>query len=154
MTRQNVVLEMPSHRAVRRWHVHAGLSGLSAAMLMTLVSGCGSDPLEQGTEATITVAGEPVVDVQVNVFAIQDGKPVEVGFAVSRAGGKLKFLQPRASGPLVLEPGDYRFTAETVGAALVIPQEYRDPATTPLQVTLPSAGGITLTLPEPGQRER
>jgi hypothetical protein len=145
---------MPSDRDEWRWAFHAGLFGLSTAMLVLCVSGCGTDQLEQGTEATVTVAGEPVVDVQVNVFAVKDGKPVEIGFAVSRAGGKLKFLQPQASGPLVLEPGDYRFTAETVGAALVIPREYADPATTPLRVTLPSPDGITLILPDPEPRER
>jgi hypothetical protein len=154
MIRHTVTVGMPSDRRVWRWSFHSGLYGLSAAMLAISVSGCGTDQLEQGTEATVTVAGEPVVDVRVNVFAMQDGKPVEVGFAVSRAGGKLKFLQPQASGPLVLESGDYRFTAETMGAELVIPQEYTDPATTPLQATLPSPDGIILTLPEPKQRRR
>ena len=149
MLRHPVIVGMPSDRDGWRRYLYAGLYGLVIS-----VSGCGTDQLEQGTEATVTVAGEPVVDVQVNVFAMKHGKPVEVGFAVSRAGGKLKFVQPQASGPLVLEPGDYRFTAETVGAALVIPEEYTDPATTPLRVTLPSSDGITLTLPDPEQQGR
>jgi len=127
--------------------------GLSAAILLLSITGC-TDQLEQGTEATITVAGEPVVDVRVNVFSVKDGAPVEVGFAISRAEGKLKFVQPKASGPLNLEPGTYHFTVEPVGAALLVPKEYSDPTTTPLQVTLPSADEITLTLPEPKQRKR
>ena len=126
--------------------------GLSAAILLFSLSGCGSNKLEQGTEAAITVAGEPVVDIRVNVFSVKDGQPAELGFAVSQADGKLKFVKPKASGPLELGPGDYRFTVETVGAPLVIPKEYGDPAMTPLQITLSSSDGIILTLPDPKQR--
>ncbi|MCH9653674.1 MAG: PepSY domain-containing protein [Planctomycetes bacterium] len=128
--------------------------GLSVAFLLLSMSGCGANLLEQGTEATVTVAGEPIIDVRVTVFLMQDGQPVELGSAVSREEGKLKFIQPKAAGPLVLGPGDYRFTVETVGAPLVIPKEYRAPATTPLQVTMPSTDGITLTLPEPESGKR
>jgi hypothetical protein len=135
----------------RSSHLKAYL-GLSASFLiLTTASGCEPKGVEGGTKATVTVAGEPVIDVRVKVFSMQAGKPVEVGFAVSRADGKLEFVQPVAQGPLLLEPGEYRITAEPVGAPLVLPEEYGNPETTPLRIAMPASDGITLTLPAPGR---
>lgn len=147
-----IVVLLLERLLLSRWNRLRLWLGLSSALLLVTVGGCGSDRVDGGTEATITVAGEPVVDVQVRVFSMKDGKPVELGFAVSKAGGKLSFVKPKASGPLTLEPGEYRFTVEPVGAPLALPKDYGNAETTPLQIELPTAEPITLTLPEPTQK--
>jgi hypothetical protein len=114
---------------------------LLALVLLVMASGCGDGSVTGGTTGILRIGGEVGTDVQTTVYT-SDGAPL--GFGVTRADGSFKLVTNGATGPLWLEPGDYRFTVESVGAEVEIPAEFSRVETTPLKVTVTDDKPLTL----------
>ena len=111
-------------------------------------AGCGPRPVTGGTPGMLRAAGEPLGDIQVTVHQVEAGSPRAIGFGVSAADGSFHLVMNEARGPLVLAPGEYRFTLESAGAPVQIPTEYTQAETTPLAITLlESDKNLTLEIP-------
>jgi 5-hydroxyisourate hydrolase-like protein (transthyretin family) len=108
-------------------------------MLIALTGGCSSTPPEvpPGTEGLIHAEGSPLADVHVQVYAQESSSLGPLGSALSDADGRFQLRLPDLSGPLHLEPGDYRFTIESAGDIyLNWPAALSDPQKTPLRKTI------------------
>ncbi|PQO47198.1 hypothetical protein [Blastopirellula marina] len=117
-----------------------------AALLLCISIGCGPTPVTGGTSGTLTTSGNPLGEMQVNVFQV-DAVETPIGFGVTAADGSFELVQPAAAGPLQLEPGKYRFTVESVGSPIVVPKKYADSKTTPLEVDWQPGAEIKLEIP-------
>lgn len=99
------------------------------------VVGCGVQPVVGGTAGELRAGDLPLGDVQVTVHrATSDGTWQPIGFADTRSDGSFELVTPGAAGPLVLEPGEYRFTLESVGSPLRVPKPYLSAEATPLRI--------------------
>jgi hypothetical protein len=105
------------------------------------VCGCESRPVVGGTGGHLRSNGQPLSEVQLTVHRREGASWSAIGFAVTGAGGEFELVTNRAAGPLQLEPGEYRFTLESVGAPVQIPREYLQAETTPLAVMWPTSDG-------------
>lgn len=113
-----------------------------------LVAGCGPRPVVGGTSGRLHAGGEPLGDMQVTAYLAEAGDWKPIGFADTAADGTFRLLLDGARGPLVLAPGEYRFTLQSVGSPLVVPQELAQVERTPLQKTWTGAEGeLDLSLP-------
>lgn len=83
--------------------------------------------------------------MQVNVFDSAN-KPIGRGYVAS--DGSFELINREGSGPLHLLDGNYRFTIESVGAEVEIPDKFTDPATTPLVIDHRSGILLNLELPK------
>ncbi len=101
---------------------------------VVILSGCGVEPVTGGTRGSLSTDGNPLSDVQINLFRNDKGELRPVGFAVSTTDGSFELVTNGAKGPLDLEPGNYSCTLESVGAPIVIPEEYLRSDTTPLKL--------------------
>jgi hypothetical protein len=122
-------------------------------ILLALIGGCGGAPREvpPGTEGVIRAEGRLLADVHVQVFA-QDSSALEpLGSGISDADGRFQLRLPDLSGPLHLEPAEYRFTIESAGDIyLKWPAPLSDPQKTPLRHTIADSGQvIELDVPMP-----
>ena len=118
------------------------------AYALATFAGCGPTPVVGGTSGVLLAGGEPLADVQLTVYAARDGAWQPIGFADTSADGQFRLLLNEARGPLELEPGDYRFTLQSVGAPVVIPQALARVEATTLQTTWTgNETQLTLTLP-------
>jgi len=84
-------------------------------------------------------------EIQVTVHQRQGTDFQPIGFGVPSARGEFRLVANGASGPLVLEPGEYRCTLESIGAPLQIPGEYTKADTSPLKISW-SASDRTLDI--------
>ena len=106
------------------------------AILVAALPGCGGpQPVSGGTPGTLRVGSELLSDFQVTIHEVKGTSAEPVGFGVTRADGSFQLMTNGAQGPLWLSPGEYRCTLESAGAPLVIPKQYTQATTTPLQVT-------------------
>ena len=115
-----------------------------------LLAGCGPRPVTGGTTGTLRAGGELLGEIQVNVHKLEGSTLKLIGFGVTREDGTFQLVQPGAAGNLWLNPGEYRFTVESVGAPYAFPDEYTKPETTPLKTVWPSSGNV-LALEIPAQ---
>lgn len=112
--------------------------------MLALLLGCGPRPTKGGTPGTLKQAGLPLVDVQVHVY--RHPSLEAVGFGITAAEGKFQLFTIDAKGPLLLSPGDYAISLESVGAEpLHFASELLGPATTPLRKSW-SAGDTSLDI--------
>lgn len=91
-------------------------------------------PTSGGTRGVFTVSGKPLSDIQINVYRSSDNAMEKIGFGITDRDGRFQLFTNGAQGPLVLKPGQYRFTLESVGAPVEFPTPYTQPETTPLSV--------------------
>ncbi|PQO26318.1 hypothetical protein [Blastopirellula marina] len=120
--------------------------GSLATLLLCAASGCGPHPVTGGTPGTLTTSGNPLGEMQVNVY-LAASLDTPIGFGVTAADGSFELVQPAAAGPLQLEPGKYHFTVESVGSPIVVPKKYADSKTTPLEVDWQPGAEIKLEIP-------
>ena len=106
---------------------------LAIALGAALIAGCGPRPVVGGTSGVLLAGGEPLADMQLTVYENQLGTWEAIGFADTAADGTFKLLLNEARGPLQLAPGSYRFTLQSVGAPLLVPQQLAQVDTTTLQ---------------------
>lgn len=119
-----------------------------ALLLVLWPAGCGPRPVAGGTQGILRWGEEPLADIQLTVHRVQGGVPTTTGFGVTGFDGKFALFTNGAQGPLKLEPGEYRFTLESVGSPLVIPPAWTKPESTPLQVQWPQGTSLELQLPK------
>lgn len=118
----------------------------TAAGLLCAVVGCGPTPVTGGTPGRLSTGGNPLGEMQVNVYQAES-LDTPIGFGVTAADGSFELVQPAAAGPLALEPGKYRFTVESIGSPILVPKKYADSKTTPLEVDWQSGAEVVLEIP-------
>jgi hypothetical protein len=108
----------------------------SAAALIGLLSlaGCTVHSVAGGTTGQLQIGDEPMSEIQITVYRVAGGEPEPIGLAVSNTDGEFQLLTNGAQGALWLEPGEYRFTLESIGPPIQFSREYTRPETTPLSV--------------------
>lgn len=130
------------HRSVR-------LSALLACLLGCL-SGCGSAPAvsRDGLHGLLTFGPQTLGDICVVVHRKKGTGFQQHGFGTTDQAGFFHLLKDGGQEPLVLEPGEYSFTLESVGPQIVFPAPFLKPETSPLTVTW-TADMISLDLQAP-----
>jgi hypothetical protein len=123
-------------------------AGLVLLVLAAQFTGCGPTPVVGGTRGSLRDAGGQLSEMQITVHRSDGGAWHPIGFGVTADDGSFALVTNGAQGPLLLPPGDYRCTLESVGAPVQIPAEYVTADSTPLQVTW-SAGSASLDLAVP-----
>jgi hypothetical protein len=111
------------------------LQHLTSCVLLfavVILSGCGVKPVTGGTRGTLSSSGNPLSDVQITLFRNDKGELYSFGSGQYSRWRQL--VTNGAMGPLDLEPGEYSCTLESVGAPIVIPEEYLRSDTTPLKL--------------------
>lgn len=117
-----------------------------------LSQGCGG-PAEVpgGTTGFLYANGQPLPDVLVAVY--QDTPPITepLGVGITGADGRFQLRTREPVAPLTLDPGDYRFTIESMGEIYLIwPSEYADPSKTPLTRSVSSSHEeLEINVPKP-----
>lgn len=101
-------------------------------------AGCGVRPVTGGTPGRLLSGETPVAEMQVAVFQDDGTGWQQIGFGVTTDDGSFALVKNQAKGPLVLSPGEYRLTLESVGAPVTFPAAYTQPSNTPLQITWPT----------------
>jgi hypothetical protein len=127
----------------------ANLRSFWLYFLLTLfLAGCGPQPVTGGTGGTLRFGGTPMSEVQITVHQPAGAGWEAIGFGVATTDGSFELVTSGAAGPLVLAPGNYRCTLESVGAPLAIDPQYAQAATTPLEIAWPTSDGrITIDIP-------
>jgi hypothetical protein len=75
-----------------------------------------------------------LAEVQVTLHRQEGSSWQYVGFADTTTDGTFELVTRGAAGPLVLPPGEYRATLESVGAPIQIPPVYTQPDSSPLAI--------------------
>jgi hypothetical protein len=111
------------------------LRGLAFVLLVAVVaSGCGPRPVVGGTPGVLRSGQQMLAEVQVTLHRQEGSSWQYVGFADTTTDGTFELVTRGAAGPLVLPPGDYRATLESVGAPIQIPPVYTKPDSSPLAI--------------------
>lgn len=98
------------------------------------VSGCGGvQPVPGGTAGTLSFGDQIMSDIQVTVHQSDGGSWKPIGFGVTDREGWFELVSNGAQGALWLSPGEYRFTLDSAGAPVQIPQQYTRAESTPLK---------------------
>ena len=128
------------------------VSRISCSVIMlslAALAGCGgAKPASGGTTGTLRIGGDLLSDIQVTVYRVEGSSTRHVGFGVTDAEGTFELMTKGARGELWLTPGEYRFTLESAGAPVQIPDKYSQPDTTPLKASW-SVGDEELKLDVP-----
>jgi hypothetical protein len=106
---------------------------------LSIVAGCGPQPIVGGTSGQFCVNGEFMGDVELSLYPA-DSPETRAGFAVTTDDGWFQLVQEGASGRLLLPAGRFRVTVASAGTEWPIPADYTKPDTTPLEVEW--GGGI------------
>jgi hypothetical protein len=134
---------------------------------LTLSTGCGGDGVRRvSVDGRLTVQGQPLGDTTVQ-FLPQAGVPGPGGMGHSDAGGQFTLIGSRL-GAAGVAPGRYRVAlvrlvgadgagvppetgeSDAPGIRNTIPEPYTSAETTPLEVEVPTRGGVvTVDLPVP-----
>ena len=107
---------------------------LVAGVGVMMFAGCGPRPTPGGTAGRLTSGGLPLSEVQLTIHGVEGSEFRALGIAVPSSDGEFRLVTMEARGPLLLTPGEYRCTLESLGAPVVIPPEYTSPATTPWKI--------------------
>ncbi len=129
-------LKLTSAARVGRW---------LAMLVAAIVPGCGPAPIIGGTSGMLSTDRNPIPDVQVTVYSATSGE--RLGYAITGADGSFQLLTADTSGPLVLDPGSYVVTLESVGAPTDFPTAYLDRKSSPLRIDLHEGDQLELNVP-------
>ena len=131
-------------------------ASLCLMVLAVLSAGCGVPAeIPGGTAGFLDVNGQPLPDVLVTVYAGTPSATDPLGIGVTDAEGRFELRTREPVAPLTLDPGDYRFTVESIGEIyLVWPPKYADPSKTPLaRFVSSSSEELHISVPEPRMSE-
>lgn len=116
-----------------------GVNRLTMAVLLlgALLAGCGDriPAVAGGTTGKLRSGEAAFSEIQITVHRVDQGSTTVVGFGDVLADGQFELVIPGAAAPLQLEPGEYRFTLESIGAPVTIPREFTTAESTPLKMT-------------------
>ena len=130
---------------VNRW------LGLVVVLLCVSLVGCGPKPTIGGTPGVLRSGTSRLSEMQVTVHRVVDAKTEAIGYGVPDIEGQFRLIKTGGAEPLVLEPGDYRCTVESIGAPLAIPKEFSQPESTPWKIAW-QGGAQTLDLELPAMK--
>lgn len=116
-------------------------------LAICVIPGCGPKSVTGGTKGTLKSGENPLSDMQVTVHQLDGGTFTPIGFAVTAADGSFELVTNGAQGPLVLGPGQYRFTLESVGTPVEVPEEFHQLESTPLKVDWTSGAKLEFDVP-------
>jgi hypothetical protein len=102
--------------------------------VLASAGGCGPRPVVGGTPGILRSGQQTLAEVQVTLHRQEGSSWQFVGFADTATDGSFELLTRGAAGPLVLPPGEYRATLESVGAPIQIPPVYTKPDSSPLAI--------------------
>ena len=130
-----------------RWRIRMITAGIVFGCLL----GCGSATVSKdGTAGALWFGTETVGDICVVAHRRDGVRFQQVGFGTTDQSGFFNLLKIGGQDPLLLEPGDYVFTLESVGPQIDFPTVYLQPELTPLKVAW-STGMTMLDLQAPEQ---
>ncbi len=109
---------------------------LNAAIVAACLMGCSSPAISRdGSSGSLQFGADTLSDICVVVHK-KDGSSFQgAGFGTTDHNGSFHLVNNGGQEALVLEPGDYCFTLESLGPQIVFPADYLKPETTPLKVT-------------------
>ena len=110
---------------------------LLIAVVIGTLPGCGGgpSPAKGGTPGKLTFGSDVSSDLKVTIFRTESGVFQSLGFGTTSTDGSFILYRSGAAEPLWLEPGDYRFTLESIGPPVQFPPKFLQPESTPLKVT-------------------
>ena len=120
--------------------------------LAVLSQGCGvPGEIPGGTAGFLRANGQPLPDVLVTVYPDMPSATDALGIGITDADGRFELRMREPITPLILDPGDYRFTVQSMGEIyLVWPPEYADPLKTPLARSVSSSSEeLEISVPQP-----
>lgn len=105
-------------------------------ILIGCLFGCSSPAVsKEGSPGTLWFGGQTLSDICLVVYRREGSLFVQAGFGTTDHAGYFHLLTVDGQTPLILEPGDYSFTLESLGPQIVFPDIYLKPETTPLTMT-------------------
>ncbi|MCA9130487.1 MAG: carboxypeptidase regulatory-like domain-containing protein [Planctomycetales bacterium] len=115
-------------------------------MVATLVvtTGCSQQGTAGGTRGRLTSDGVPLPQMQVTVF---DAHSNSIATGFTQNNGQFELVSLDGAEPVLLSPGEYRWTLQTVGAEVDIPKRLTDPASSDLAVEWNEDNEIVLEAP-------
>ncbi|ADB17746.1 hypothetical protein Psta_3082 [Pirellula staleyi DSM 6068] len=118
-----------------RRHLAWMWQGWLAVVILSLLLSCsGPRSVEGGTPGRLTCGSLTPSNLQITLFRVDSHEPI--GFAITGEDGAFALYQPLAKGPLLLEPGTYRYTIESLSPeGVMVPVAMTSPQATPLQFT-------------------
>lgn len=119
--------------------------------LAILSEGCGvPGEIPGGTAGFLHANGQPIPDVLVTVYPDTPSTDA-LGIGITDADGRFELRTREPITPLMLDPGDYRFTVQSMGEIYLIwPPEYADPPKTPLTRSISSSSEeLEISVPQP-----
>lgn len=104
-------------------------------LIAAMTPGCGTKGVIGGTKGLLHTGSAMMSELQITVHQVEGSATKQIGSGVTDSNGEFELVTNGAKGPLKLSPGEYRFTLESVGAPVVLPQEFTQADTTPLKLT-------------------
>lgn len=125
---------------------------LCLVALAALSAGCGvPGDIPGGTAGTLQANGQPLPDVLVTVYPETPSATEPLGIGITDSEGRFELRTREPVAPLTLDPGNYRFTVESMGEIYMLwPPEYADPSRTPLTQAVSSSNEeLGINVPQP-----
>ena len=121
----------------------------TVGILIGCLLGCSSPMVSKdGSAGSLGFGTETLGDICVVVHR-KDGTSFQsIGFGTTNQAGFFNLLKTGGQDPLILEPGEYVFTLESVGPQIEFPSEYLNAESSPLKATW-SAESTSLDLKVP-----
>jgi hypothetical protein len=95
----------------------------------------------------VTTDGSPLSQIELTVYNDEGFLGDAIGYGSVGDDGSFELINVSRTGRLELDPGQYRFTIESVGADILIPERYADPKKTILRVRCEPDAPIMLEVP-------
>ena len=122
---------------------------LTVGILTGCLQGCSSPTVSKdGSAGSLWFGTETLGDICVVVHRKESTSFQSIGFGTTDQAGFFHLLKTGGQDPLILEPGEYVFTLESVGPQIEFPDEYLNAETSPLKATW-SAESTSLDLKAP-----
>ncbi len=107
----------------------------TVGVLIGGLSGCGSTAISRdGSSGSLLFGTQTLSDICVVVHRKQGSEFQSPGFGITDHTGSFNLVATGGQEALILEPGEYCFTLESLGPQIVFPASYLKPETTPLKV--------------------
>jgi hypothetical protein len=112
------------------------LKFITPMLIAGFLGGCSgaTSPAKGGTAGALMFGPEVTSDILVTVYQKNDTGFQSIGFGTTAVNGSFILYNTGATEPLWLEPGDYKFTLESIGPPVRFPAPYTTPESSPLHV--------------------
>lgn len=109
---------------------------LLSCLLLSLCMGCSSQPAPVlgGTAGKLLLGTETTSEIMIHIGRRNGNVTTELGFGVTNDHGEFSLLLPGATGPLVLEQGEYTVWLESIGPPVQLPKDCQTAARSPLKL--------------------